>query len=70
MSEMVVSSAGPVDLEERDLIEEAVANGDLCSLDGNPCDMESVSDEYGADRDGNRGIRIPYRRCRKCEDVS
>ena len=38
----------------------------LCSFDGKPCDLETVTDDYGADRDGNRGTLVRYQRCRKC----
>ncbi len=56
--------------EERDIIEQMVANGELCSKDGKPCEFERVDEEYGADRDGNRGIWVHYYCCRKCGEGS
>lgn len=47
-------------------IEQEVADGNLCSVNGEPCDTERVDEEYGADRDGNRGIWVHYYRCRNC----
>lgn len=53
-------------LEERDVIEQMVANGDLCAFDGGECEWEHASELYGADADGNRGVWMHYERCRKC----
>jgi len=54
-------------LAERDVIEQMVADGELCSTDGEPCDFVTVVDPaYGADYDGNRGTRIEWVECRKC----
>lgn len=57
-------------LAEYDGIEALVADGELCSVDGEPCDRERVEEMYGEDRDGNRGIRVHYYRCRKCGEES
>lgn len=54
------------DLEAFDQVEQRVADGELCAVDGEPCDSERVEETYGEDRDGNRGIRVHYFRCRKC----
>ena len=51
--------------EEYESVTEEIALGNLC-VDGEPCDWERVDEEYGADRDGNRGIWVHYYRCRKC----
>jgi hypothetical protein len=53
-------------IEERDLVEQMVANGDLCSYDGRECDFVEYREEYGADLDGNRGVWQTYVACRKC----
>lgn len=59
-------SATPEVLAEYDAIEQRVEDGDLCSVDGEPHDWESIREEYGADRDGNRGVWYTYKACRKC----
>lgn len=53
-------------LTEYDEVEERVENGDLCRVDGAPCDWEQRSEMYGEDRDGNRGVRQYYKVCTKC----
>jgi len=58
----------PETWQEYEEIEELVANGELCSKDGEPCDWERMEEIYGEDRDGNRGVMTYYKRCRKCGD--
>jgi len=58
--------ADPMLFAEYDAVQEKVANGELCSKDGEPCDWEEVRELYGEDRDGNRGVWQYYKRCRKC----
>lgn len=55
-----------VDLVEYDHVEEMIANGEICAIDGRPCETERVEEMYGEDADGNRGIRVHYYCCRKC----
>lgn len=52
--------------EERDVVEQMVADGELCAVDGQSCDFETFREQYGADRDGNRYIWVEYVACRKC----
>lgn len=56
--------------EERDVIEQMVADGELCAVDGKPCETERVEEMYGEDADGNRGIRVHFYRCIKCGEES
>lgn len=51
---------------ERDLIEQMVADGELCGMDGRPCELETHYFRYGEDRDGNRGMWVEETVCRKC----
>jgi hypothetical protein len=59
-------SPNPLNVEERDIVEQMVANGELCSFDGRECDYVEYREEYGADKDGNRGVWQTYVACRKC----
>jgi hypothetical protein len=54
------------DLEAYDQICQMVANGELCSFDGKDCELEDCQERYGDDADGNRGIWVYFKRCRKC----
>lgn len=54
---------------EADAVEEKIANGDLCQADGKPHEWRDVREEYGADRDGNRGTWVTRRECAKCGDA-
>lgn len=63
-------SISPDILAEHDKVEALIADGELCSVDGEPCDRERVDETYGEDRDGNRGIWVHYYRCRKCGEES
>jgi hypothetical protein len=57
-------------LAELDLIEQMIANGELCSKDGKPCEIETRYVKYGEDADGNRGTYIEVRACIKCGEES
>lgn len=53
-------------LEEYDAIEQLVADGALCPIDGQPHDWVDTYEDYGADADGNRGVRIRFQICNGC----
>lgn len=53
-------------LEEYDAIEQLVADGELCPTDGQPHDWVDTYEDYGADADGNRGVRIHFQICSGC----
>jgi hypothetical protein len=57
------------ELDERDEIEQLMANGELCE-DGRPHSWRLCNERYGADADGNRGVWVTYRVCRKCGEES
>ncbi len=72
---MANPSADPATLAEYDAIEQGIALGYVCAVDGKPCEFQTVRYKYGEDLDGNRGEWREYERCRKCgeepaEDVS
>lgn len=49
-----------------DEIEQKVADGDLCSVDGEPHTVVQGQELFGEDADGNRGVWLNFKRCRKC----
>lgn len=59
-------TADPKDLEAYDQVEQMIANGELCPVDGGDCEFEECQERYGEDADGNRGTWVYYKRCRKC----
>lgn len=56
--------------KEYETVEEGVELGYLCAMDGRPCEVEECQESYGEDADGNRGIWVYYKRCRKCGEES
>lgn len=56
--------------EEYVEVEQGVELGYLCAMDGQPCEVEDCQERYGDDADGNRGIWVYYKRCRKCGEES
>jgi hypothetical protein len=56
-------------MQERAVIEQMVADGELCAADGGECEFVEFSELYGADRDGNRGEWRTYVECRKCGEA-
>jgi hypothetical protein len=53
-------------LEELDTVEQMVAAGELCAMDGKPCELETRHYRYGEDADGNRGTWVEHTACRTC----
>lgn len=52
--------------EEYEAVEQQIDNGELCSRDGEPCEIVSRHVKYGEDLDGNRGTWIEVQGCIKC----
>lgn len=52
-----------------DAVEQKVVDGTLCPNDGKPHEWRDVREEYGADRDGNRGEWFTRRECAKCGEA-